>query len=73
LDKERQVILRIEFIDNDKAKRAEMNLNGRKDMIDQTDNIYERDISSWVKEGNNYLELKPLTELNVVKLQVRAD
>ena len=73
LDKERQVILRIEFIDDNKAKRAELNINGRKDMIDQTDNIYERDISTWVKEGNNYIEIKPLTELDVVKLQVRAD
>lgn len=73
LDKDRQVILRIEFIDDNKAKRAEMNLNGRKDMIDQTDDVYERDISTWVKEGNNYIEIKPLTELNVVKLQVRAD
>ncbi len=73
LDKERQVILKIEFIDDDKPKRAELNLNGRKDMIDQRDFEYERDISSWIKEGNNYLELKPLTELDVVRLQVRAD
>jgi hypothetical protein len=73
LDKNRQVILRIEFIDDNKKKRAELNVDGRKDMIDQTDNIYERDISTWVKEGNNYIEIKPLTELDVVKLQVRAD
>lgn len=73
LDKERQVILKIEFIDDDKPKRAELNLNGRKDMIDQRDFEYERDVSSWIKEGNNYLELKPLTELDVVRLQVRAD
>jgi hypothetical protein len=73
LDKERQVILRIEFIDDNKPKRAELNLNGRKDMIDQRDSEYERDVSSWIKEGNNYLELKPLTELDVVRLQVRAD
>lgn len=73
LDKNRQVILRIEFIDDNKKKQAELNVDGRKDMIDQTDNIYERDISTWVKEGNNYIEIKPLTELDVVKLQVRAD
>jgi hypothetical protein len=73
LDKNRQVILRIEFIDDNKKKRAELNVDGRKDMIDQTDDIYERDISTWVKEGNNYIEIKPLTELDVVKLQVRAD
>ncbi len=73
LDRERQVILRMEFVDDEKQKRAELNLNGRKDAIDQRDNVYERDVSSWIKEGSNYIEIKPLTELDVVRLEVRAD
>lgn len=73
LDKERQVILRIEFIDDKKIKRAEINFNGKRDAIDQRDYEYERDVSSWIKEGSNYVEIKPLTELDVVKLEVRAD
>ncbi|MEM3154936.1 MAG: hypothetical protein QW165_05250, partial [Candidatus Woesearchaeota archaeon] len=73
LDRERQVILRIEFVDDKRQKRAEINVNGKKDVIDQRDFEYERDISSWIREGNNYIEIKPLTELDVVRLQVRAD
>jgi hypothetical protein len=42
-------------------------------MIDQRESKYERDISSLIREGNNYVEVKPLTELDVVRLQVRAD
>lgn len=73
LDKDRQVMLLIEFVDDGKVKRAEFNLNGRLSMIDQRESKYERDISSLIREGNNYIEIKPLTELDVVKLQVRAD
>lgn len=73
LDKDRQVMLLIEFVDDGKVKRAEFNLNGRLSMIDQRESKYERDISSLIREGNNYIEIKPLTELDVVRLQVRAD
>jgi len=73
LDKERQVILRIEFVDDSKLKRADLNVNGKKDSIDQRDSVFERDISSWIKEGNNYIEIKPLAELNIVKLEVKTD
>ncbi len=73
LEKEKQVMLLIEFVDDGKVKRAEFNLNGKLSMIDQRESKYERDISSLIREGNNYIEIKPLTELDVVKLQVRAD
>lgn len=73
LDKDREAMLLIEFVDDEKIKRAELNINGRKDMIDQRDYKYERDISTWIREGNNYIEIKPLTELDVVKLEVRVD
>jgi len=73
LDKDREAMLLIEFVDDEKVKRAELNINGRKDMIDQRDYKYEKDISTWIREGNNYIEIKPLTELDVVKLEVRVD
>ncbi|VVB81457.1 Uncharacterised protein [uncultured archaeon] len=73
LDKDRIVLLSIEFADDGTSKRAEVNVNGRLSMIDQRDSKYERDISSLVREGNNYIEIKPLTELDVVKLLVRAE
>ncbi len=73
LDRERQVILRVEFVDDRSLKHAEININDKRDVIDQRDDVYERDISSFVREGSNYIEIKPLAELDIVKLQVRAD
>ncbi len=73
LERERQVILRIEFVDDKRVKRAEISVNDRRDVIDQRENVYERDIGSLLREGNNYIEIKPLTELDVVRLLVRAD
>ncbi|MBW2970019.1 hypothetical protein KY319_02750 [Candidatus Woesearchaeota archaeon] len=73
LDKDRQIMFLMEFVDDDVTKRAELNINGRFFAVNQRDAKYERDISSIIREGNNYIEIKPLTELDIVKLQVRAD
>jgi len=42
-------------------------------VIDQKDPDYERDITSFVREGNNYLEIKPLTELDIARVEVRVE
>lgn len=73
LDRERDVVLRIEFVDDEAVKRAEININGRRDVIDQRDDVYQKNLRSIVKEGNNYVEIKPLTDLDIVKLEVRAE
>lgn len=71
-DNERDVELRMEFVDGSERKRAEVSVNGRRRSLDQRDKVFERDISSDIVKGNNYVEIKPLTELNVVRLQVRV-
>ena len=73
LDGKRHIVLEIEFVDDGKVKRAKTNVNGKLDVIDQREPGFERDISAVLREGNNYIEIQPLTELDVVKLQVRAE
>lgn len=73
LDKSKKIILTIEFVDDGRAKRAETNVNGKLDVIDQKGPTFTRDISAVVREGNNYLEIRPLTELDIVKLEVRVE
>jgi hypothetical protein len=73
LDKRRRIILHIEFVDDGRVKRARTNINGKFDMIDQRDPRFDRDISSVIREGNNYIEIQPLAELDVVRLEVRAE
>ncbi|MBW2973313.1 hypothetical protein KY346_02890 [Candidatus Woesearchaeota archaeon] len=62
----------IKFIDDNKLKNARLNVNGRLYMIDQRTPTYRADISNIIEEGNNYVELTPLTELNIVKLEISA-
>ncbi len=64
------LMLRITFVDDKEDKRAELNVNGKLDFIDQTKATYERDLGSYAVEGNNYLELTPKSTLNIAKLEV---
>jgi len=65
--------LTIKFVDDAKLKNARLNVNGRLYMIDQRDPTYRVDISNVVEEGNNYIELTPLNELNIIKLEITAE
>jgi hypothetical protein len=69
-DGAREVILKIKFVDDREQKEAEVNINGVVQVIDQKDDTYEKDISNLVVRDNNYVELTPLTELNIVSLEV---
>ena len=62
--------MRITFVDDKEEKRAELNVNGKRDFLDQKAPVYERDLISFVVEGNNYLELVPKSTLNIAKLEV---
>lgn len=65
--------LRIEFVDDGKQKTADVNINGVLSTIDQTNNKYEKDITSRIRKDNNYISLTPRTELNVVNLKVSVE
>ncbi len=73
LDKKARIILDIEFVDDGRVKRAKTNINGKLDVIDQREPKFARDISSIIREGNNYIEIQPLAELDVVRLEIRAE
>jgi hypothetical protein len=65
--------LNITFVDDDLAKQAIANVNGRYSYIDQETPTYLKDISEYIVEGNNYVSLTPETELNVVKMDIYAE
>ncbi|MEK6849232.1 MAG: hypothetical protein AABY01_01530 [Nanoarchaeota archaeon] len=70
IDKDKKLTLKITFVDDKEQKRAEININGKRDFIDQKTPTYERDLISFAVEDNNYLELIPKTTLNIAKLEV---
>jgi hypothetical protein len=67
------ITLLIDFVDDDESKNLDLNINGHLTNIDQTEPHYDRRINSWVDEGNNYIEIRPKTTLNIVNLRVEVD
>ena len=67
-DKEAWVF--IEFVDNNEDKKADININGHLRNIDQDEAEWDKDITEWVEEGNNYIEILPKNTLHIVNLQI---
>ena len=67
------VMLKFMFIDDNKNKRADVSINGHLTNIDQEDEYYSRNIRNWVSEGNNYIEIRPRTVLEIQELRVEIE
>lgn len=70
IDDNKNVNITIEFVDDGKNKRADLNINRHRTTIDDDDPIYSRNIDNWVERGNNYIEIRPRTTLDIVDLKV---
>ncbi len=66
-------ILEIEFVDDGRLKEARTNVNGRLDVLSQRDPRFIRDISSVVKDGNNFISIDPMTDVSIMNLEVRVE
>ncbi len=71
--KNQKLILQLEFVDDNKDKQAEININGLLVFLDQKEKTFRRDISINAREGNNYIEIKPKSTLHIVKLEVKLE
>jgi hypothetical protein len=60
----------IEFVDDDEGKKLDLNVNGVLTNIDQDEPDFDRDITRWIEEGNNYIEIRPRTVLHIAELRV---
>lgn len=70
---EKAATLTLEFVDNQENKKATLNVNGHFTDIDQVDSEYSRNIDSWIELGNNYVEIKPKTDIHIVELKVELE
>jgi len=62
--------LTIEFVDDDKHKKADLNINRHLTSVEQDDPIYSKKINNWIEPDNNYIEIRPRNEINVVDVKV---
>lgn len=67
------VVLKIEFIDDGSTKMADLIVNGIRFAINQKEAGYSRGLDSWIRPGNNYIQIIPRTTLDIANLEIRAE
>lgn len=72
-DNEYDAFIRIEFVDDENTKKADLNINDHLVRIDQKKKTYEKNINSWIEEGNNFIKITPKTTLDIVELNIELD
>jgi|TARA_B100001971_G_scaffold183234_1_gene181070 hypothetical protein len=60
----------VEFVDDTKRKKADLNINDKFIRIDQTKKVFERNIDSFVEEDNNFIKIIPDSILHIVEVIV---
>ena len=62
--------LTVKFADDNLRKRAKLDINGHLETIETDKAAFTKNIESKVSEGNNFVRLEPLEDLEVVELRV---
>ena len=65
--------LTLEFIDDKQDKEMNLNINNRIIPVDTDEAKYYKNIDSYVKEGNNFIKIEPLSMLDIVELKVELE
>jgi hypothetical protein len=68
-----RAVLEVEFVDDSSLKEARVNVNGRLDVISQRDAFFITDISASVRDGNNFIGIEPLGDIDVASITVRVE
>jgi len=70
-DDEYDAFIRIEFVDDEKTKRLDLNINDHLVRIDQDKKMYDKEIGNWIEEGNNFIKITPIkTTLDIVEVNI---
>jgi hypothetical protein len=72
-DNDYNAFVRVEFVDDEDRKRADINVHDHLTRIDQERKTYERNIDNWVEEGNNFIKITPKTTLEIVELNIELE
>ena len=66
------VTLMLQFPDKDR-KQGELNVNGHLSSIDVENSTFTKNLNLYAEEGQNYLQIKPKTIMNIVDLTVKLE
>ena len=62
--------LTIKFADDSKQKRAKLDVNGHAETIETNKAMFSKTINSKLSEGNNFVRLEPIEDMEVTELRV---
>ena len=62
--------LTVKFADSNLRKRAKLDINGHAETVETDKAVFTKNIESKVSEGNNFIRLEPLEDLEVVELRL---
>ncbi|MEK6828246.1 MAG: hypothetical protein AABX78_02750 [Nanoarchaeota archaeon] len=64
------VELAIKFVEDKKQKRAKLDVNGHIETVETDKMLLTKNINNKVSEGNNFVRLEPLEDMEVVELKI---
>ena len=72
---DKDAVLNIEFADDERNKRADLNINDRLSTIDTEKKTFTKKLNdgndpAFIQEGNNFIEIRPRTRLDIVEIRV---
>ena len=67
---DKDVSLSIKFVDDGNQKRLKLDVNGNTETIDTNRPLFTKNINSRVSEGNNYVRLEPLDDVEISELKI---
>jgi len=65
--------LTLEFIDDKKDKEMGLNINNRMISVDTEEAKYLKKIDDYIREGNNFIKIEPLSMLDIIELKVELE
>ncbi len=64
------IALTIKFADDNNLKRAKLDVNGHAETIETEKAVFSKDIGNKISEGNNFIRLEPLEDIEVAELRI---
>ena len=67
---DKDALLSIKFVDDGNQKKLKLDVNGNTETIDTNRPLFTKNINSRVSEGNNYIRLEPLDNVEISELKI---
>jgi len=68
-----EVVAKFLFVDDDRNKEAEIIVNGFTTNFDTYKDKFDKDISDFVKDGSNYITIRPQSDFSLVEVRIDVD